>query len=123
MKNNPIQPIEKDANGTLRFKGNAIVRFLLFEGPFDMNDLAAKDFTVEDREQFAQLIGYSLDGYRELSYTSDETYSAAENMWKSGSDERDARIEHLEEVLATVRSGLREIVPAVFSIHTDDLEG
>ncbi len=33
-----------------------------------MNDLAVKDFSDEDRCQFAQLIGYSISGYEELSY-------------------------------------------------------
>jgi len=74
----PIQPIIKDKNGTLRFKENAIVSFLLDAGPFDMNKLAYMPFTQEDREQFAQLIGYSLGGFGELRYVSDKTYKRAE---------------------------------------------
>lgn len=60
MPHQPIQPIEKDANQTLRFKANAIVKYLLDNGGIDMNKLAVLDFSVEDRQQFAQLIGYSL---------------------------------------------------------------
>jgi hypothetical protein len=75
----PIQPLIRDEQGVLRFKRNAIVRYLLDCGPFDMNHLAMMDFTDKDREQFAQLIGYSLSGFGELSYVSDETYEKAAN--------------------------------------------
>lgn len=73
----PLQPISKDANGCFRFEGNSVVQHLLDNGPFDMNALAIIDFPREDREQFAMLIGYSLSGFGELSYVSDETYEAA----------------------------------------------
>lgn len=73
----PIQPLYRDDKGKLRFKENKIVRFLLDAGPFDMNKLALMPFSAEDREQFAQLIGYSLDGFEELSYVTDETYERA----------------------------------------------
>lgn len=76
----PLQPLISDETGRLRFKENAIVIHLLDQGPFDMNSLAIMDFTVEDQEQFAQLIGYSLDGFGELSYVRDETYDAAARM-------------------------------------------
>jgi hypothetical protein len=56
----------------LRFKANAIVRFLLDAGPYDMNTLAMMPFTDEDRRQFAQLIGYSVSGYGDLSYAEDD---------------------------------------------------
>lgn len=72
----PIQPLSPDSSGTIRFKANAIVQHLLAHGGFDMNKLAIMDFSVEDREQFAQLIGYSLGGFCELSYVTDETYAA-----------------------------------------------
>lgn len=48
----PIQPIYTDENNTLRFKKNAIVSFLLDNGGYDLNKLAAMDFSSEDREQF-----------------------------------------------------------------------
>ena len=64
---NPIQPLAKDERGVLRFKANAIVRHLLDTHPdCDLNRLACMDFTDDDRQQFAQLIGYSLSGYGEL---------------------------------------------------------
>lgn len=70
----PIQPIISDQNGVTRFKKNAIVEFLLDAGPYDMNKLAAMPWSAEDRCQFAQLIGYSVSGYGELSYVSDEEW-------------------------------------------------
>lgn len=78
MRKHPIQPLVIDKHGRKRFKGNAVVMFLLEAGPFDMNALALKQFSSEDREQFAQLIGYSLSGFAELHYVSDETYALAE---------------------------------------------
>jgi len=67
----PDQPIITDTQGIQRFKENGIVRFLLDNGPFDLNTLAAIPFTQEDRRQFAQLIGYSVCGFDELPYTGD----------------------------------------------------
>lgn len=71
---NPIQPVVSDASGVDRFKANKIVSFLLDAGPFDMNQLALIDFTRDDREQFAQLIGYSVSGFTELSYVRNATW-------------------------------------------------
>ena len=77
MADQPTQPVIKDEHGTNRFQGNAIVRFLLDAGPFDMNQLAVMNFTAADWEQFAQLIGYSVCGFGDLSYVTDETYKRA----------------------------------------------
>lgn len=74
----PMQPVYLDDNGTARFKVNPIVRFLLDFGPFDLNRIIAlPGCTPADHEQFAQLIGYSVGGFAELGYTSDEKVSAA----------------------------------------------
>lgn len=73
----PIQPLYKDPYGVMRFKENKIVSFLLDVGPNDLNSLAFMNFSNEDREQFAMLIGYSLSGFGELSYVSDKTYERA----------------------------------------------
>lgn len=123
---NPIQPLAKDAKGVLRFKENAIVRHLLDTHPAcDMNRLACMDFTDDDRQQFAQLIGYSLGGYSELqSYVDDEAYSTAAHM-ADGLDERDARIAALEQKLAELRAAadlLRDPVARLLEMHPDDLK-
>lgn len=72
-KSQPMQPV---ING--RFKENKIVSYCL-DNKTDMNDIARQDFSDEDREQFAQLIGYSVGGYSDLSYVSDESYYRAED--------------------------------------------
>lgn len=73
----PIQPIE-EVDGIPRYKKNAIVEFLLKNGGFDMNALAVMGFSSEDREQFAQLIGYSVSGFGDLSYASPEVVRASD---------------------------------------------
>lgn len=70
----PVQPVIQDRSGVHRFKENKIVSYLLEEAKklnIDMNTLAALCFSDEDREQFAQLIGYSVSGACDLSYVSD----------------------------------------------------
>lgn len=79
----PMQPLALDAHGVLRFKENKIVSHLLEVGQRNgcgLNELASMDFSQEDREQFAELIGYSLSGWGSLSYVSDESYAAAEAL-------------------------------------------
>jgi hypothetical protein len=124
---NPIQPLSKDAQGTLRFKKNAIVDYLLEwskQRGLGLNELAAMDFTQDDREQFWQLIGYSLIGYSELSFVSDATYSVAVGMTEDeGLQEKDARIAVLEHELATLRDSLRAPIARLYGIHQDDLNG
>lgn len=120
---NPIQPLKKDSNGVLRFKGNAIVEHLLEVGQkhgCGLNEIACMDFTADDRQQFAQLINYSLSGYSELSYVDGDAYGAACEM-AAGKSEDKARIRHLERELAAVRKSLRMPMARLFGIHPDDL--
>lgn len=77
----PHQPIIVDSNGTQRFKANACVKFLAdlcdSKGIAVMNLLAVLPLDDADRVQFAQLIGYSVCGFSELSYVSAEVFEAA----------------------------------------------
>jgi len=83
----PTQPLVRK-DGVLRFKENAIVRYLLDAGKINMNDLAVMPFDREDRRQFAQLIGYSLSGYGDLSsYVSGKDYQRAEREGRMNLDE------------------------------------
>lgn len=124
---NPIQPLAKDAQGVLRFKENAIVRHLLDwarERGMDLNKLARMDFTQDDREQFAQLIGYSLSGFSELSYVSDATYTAASQMEADPNlTAQESRIAALESTLEIVRDELREPLSKLYGMHPDDFKG
>jgi len=74
----PMQPLVRDHDGVIRFQKNTIVCYLLDAGPVDLNDLARLDFPQEDREQFAQLLGYSVSGFGELGYVSAEALRAAD---------------------------------------------
>ena len=80
----PIQPLVWDKD-TIRFKRNAIVRFLLDNnGSFDLNALwrmlGSDTFSIEDMEQFYQLIGYSVSGFEEISDFRDETKDKANSL-------------------------------------------
>jgi hypothetical protein len=78
----PLQPIVRTEAGVIRFQQNKIVNFLLdwaSERGMSLNELALMDFSIGDREQLAQLIGYSTDGYYDLPYLSDETYQRVED--------------------------------------------
>lgn len=112
----PLQPIK---NG--RFVPNRIVERLLEAAVIDLNDIARMDFTAQERMQFAQLIGYSLSGFSELSYVDDETYQAACSMLENGGTEEQARIEALRAQLNEARNGIRTAAVALFGIHPDDL--
>lgn len=65
----PDQPVETDSTGVIRFKPNAIVRHLVNNTPGFLNQLDAMKFSREDRQQLAQLLGYSVSGYCGLPYT------------------------------------------------------
>lgn len=82
----PMQPVGWDGRGVIRFKRNAIVDALLDEctarGGLDLNKIAigvaTGRFNVEDEIQLAQLIGYSVSGFGDLSYAPDEIIAAAD---------------------------------------------
>lgn len=80
----PMQPVVVTERGILRFRQNSIVYYLLDHGGIGLNQLAMQSFPREDWMQFAQLIGYSLSGYSELSYVTDESYEAACELAKRG---------------------------------------
>lgn len=87
----PMQPVAEDKHGVVRFRSNKIVRELLdrdtergrtypdYPARTDggLNWIGEQDFPQADEEQFAQLIGYSICGYHELSYVSDESAARA----------------------------------------------
>ena len=74
----PMQPVELDGLGVPRFRRNAIVKWL-----FNLkhtSNIFQMDFTDEDKRQLAQLIGYSVGGYSELSYVTDESAAQADKL-------------------------------------------
>lgn len=119
----PMQPLVRDEHGVVRFKRNAIVEHLLKYGGIDMNAIARLPFDDRDREQFAQLIGYSVDGFGSLSYARPDIVVAADRMAETGESADAARIATLQNELDAIRSDLREPMARLFSVHPDDLGG
>lgn len=105
----PMQPLIKDDHGVARFKANKIVNHLLdyaSERGCGMTELAKLQFPDEDYMQFAQLIGYSVSGYSDLSYVSDDSRGLAYaklDLLTSTPDVADAQVEQVErpEVVGT----------------------
>ena len=119
--NQPMQPLAYDEKGVLRFKANAIVQYILDNGGVDLNKIACLQFSKEDRQQFAQLIGYSLGGYSSLSYVDNESYETAEKIFNEGLSEDKARIAYLECELKALRDALQVPMARLFEKHPDDL--
>ena len=81
----PMQPIVRAKDGVIRFRANPLVVHLLAFAEklgCDMNALAQVPCPQQDRAQFAQLIGYSVSGYGDLSYALgvEEADAAAERL-------------------------------------------
>lgn len=114
MEKHPIQPLYKDEHGVIRFKPNKIVQWLLDAGPHDLNDIARMNFDNDDRIQFAQLIGYSLSGAGDLSYFDDETYNAARCMYYDNKDEKDIRINYLQDKICDVKAICKDLQKILF---------
>jgi len=74
----PMQPVVMVGN-VIRFKANPLVRILLDAYPNGLNGLCGKDPDRDEAawSQLAQLIGYSVSGYRDLSYAEDRVSEAA----------------------------------------------
>lgn len=121
----PQQPIYLDEDNVARFRANKIVEYIRKHYGVNLNDLHRAipvDGAREDWEQFAQLIGYSVSGFGELSYVSDESYQTAiRRLREPGKTEQEARIEHLQDVIEQVRDSLRDGVRALFP-DTGDLD-
>ncbi len=105
----PMQPTGSDSQGVLRFKENQIVRFLLDCGGYDLNKLCVignnRGWTDDDWTQFAQLIGYSVSGWADLSYVSDVAYDRVD----SGSGPTD-EMTALRNRVASLEGAIRAMV-------------
>jgi len=117
----PMQYIEVDGHGVQRFRANAIVRRLLDEGGIDLNRIACWDVPRADREQFAQLIGYSLCGFAGLGYATEQTCAAADAMANAGMSEIEARLAEANRLIDALRTALREPMADLYDKHPDDL--
>jgi hypothetical protein len=89
-KEAPMQPLIIDEHGTVRFKENPIVNFLLEAGPFNLNQIwCLPNVSIESMEQFYQLIGYSVSGFGEMSKFREKTISDADLAAKELRDAKD----------------------------------
>lgn len=120
----PMQPISTGEDGLPRFEANTIVKRLLefarLHG-LGQQELASENHSQEDWEQFAQLIGYSLRGFDELSYVSGAAKKIAERMAELGEDEQTARLRRAEMLLRELKSGLRHPISRLFELDRDSL--
>lgn len=77
----PMQPISTDELGVARFERNLIIDWLCTEKS-NMNEVAiyAAENGIDEKyqQQVAQLVGYSISGYGNLSYVNDENYERAQ---------------------------------------------
>ncbi len=78
MSKHPMQKIEVDDRGVIRFRANKIIKDLLDSGAIDLNKIAMAGYDEEDEMQLAQLIGYSVSGYGDLSYASKRSVRKAD---------------------------------------------
>ncbi len=119
----PFQPLAPDDCGALRFKENAIVRWLVDQTPGGMNTIAAHfEFSREDRVQLAQLIGYSHAGFSELGYVREEDVTGALNQDQFDRGRSDARVRALQAQLREARNGMSKGLAALFERHPDDFK-
>jgi hypothetical protein len=117
---NPVQPTQV-VEGALRFKENKIVSWLLDNSGKNMNDIAMEEFSKDDQQQFAQLIGYSVSGYSSLSYVDNYSHEVAQIMTAENISEEQARIKFLEETIEDIKKSLRPTIAKLFNVHPDDL--
>lgn len=76
----PMQPLYLDVHGVVRFRPNKIVRALLEQGRFDMNEVARMSPDPVDHMQLAQIIGYSVSGFGDLSYADPAVVAQADRL-------------------------------------------
>lgn len=120
MTNHPLQPIF-EVSGVLRFKKNQIVEYLFRHGGIDMEELNNLHFTREDKQQFVQLLGDSVDGFLELSHVDNDIRTRIDLVLDDSTD-NEAYIKMLEQKLNKAREKTKKLVKALFSVSVDDLE-
>jgi hypothetical protein len=77
-----MQEIEMDNEGIYRFKQNQILVDLLSSGLLDLNIIAATPYSNVDKMQLAQLLGYSVSGFGDLSFADTDIVETADLVVK-----------------------------------------
>jgi hypothetical protein len=79
MSKHPMQRVKFDDKGVIRFQENRIIVDLFVQGILDLNKIAMNPaYDADDRMQLAQLLGYSVSGYGDLSYTTSKSVRKAD---------------------------------------------
>ena len=117
MFKHPMQPIYADGHGVQRFKPNAIVDYMATK--IGLNELHIMPFTNEDHDQLAQLIGYSVSGYGDLSYVNPLNVAAADHLAANGGTELDARLVAAEQKTAEYRKALSDIQAVLYNMSEE----
>lgn len=87
-----------------------------------MNTLCIKSFSDDDRIQFAQLIGYSVGGFQDLSYvdntTKDKVYALVDardssNIESSATDNYIASFERRNKKLYLIINQIGELTESI----------
>jgi hypothetical protein len=78
----PLQPIYKDEHGVYRFRANEITRWLVDSHKATLNTIMSRHTSKASQEQFAMLIGHSVEGFYELSYVREKTRRRVEKALK-----------------------------------------
>jgi hypothetical protein len=78
----PQQPIVM-ADGVLRFRKNAVLRWLVDQGHVDLNKIDFAAFDGADVAQFYQLFGYSVSAFGGLDFIPDELVDSADRAAKA----------------------------------------
>ena len=95
MTKHPMQPLEYDSRGVIRFKRNKIIDWLFYAGKLDLNQIAIlacdkkNGFTKDDQMQLAQLLGYSVSGFGDLPYADPKVVAEADEKALKLSIEKD----------------------------------
>lgn len=79
----PMQEVHIAADKVARFRANRIVAAVYEHAAqhgLDLNKLAIMGFSDEDHNQFAQLLGWSVSGFGDLSYADPELVEKADAL-------------------------------------------
>lgn len=117
----PLQPLWIAPDGVLRFSANKIVTVLLDHSTahgLGLNELMRQAFSRDDWQQLRQLIGYSHSGIPDMD---EESWRAAEAVFKGGMSETEARYNYARDLLDKLRKALRTPMAELFEVHHDDL--
>jgi hypothetical protein len=93
MTKHPMQPIELKGE-VYRFKENEIISYLVDSGKINLNEISLLPFKKEDKEQFWQLMGYSVSGYGDV-FGDTEVVRKADAIVEYGSMEQPTPLELL----------------------------